>query len=603
MIDRVLSRFVRTGRGVSVISTMNEVMAVGPALDRPADEHPSGPAYESPDSADFSRPRPAVLDGRYVLGESLGQGGMARVYRAVDTLLDRTVAVKVFNQHSALPDGDVRRAAEVRLLAGMNHPCLVMVYDAGRDDSNVSDPFSYLVMELVDGTTLAKATSQGPLPPPAVAAIGAQLAAALDHVHSRGVVHRDVKPANVLLAQDPEGTVAKLADFGVARLLDSTRLTGCGTTLGTPNYLSPEQATGEVVTPASDIYSLGLVLLEALTGERAYPGIGVEAVVQRLHRQPRIPDRLGPGWTTLLTGMTASEPAARPDAHTVEEALRALADPSRKSAPIAVAPSGAARARVRAAALRHRWAWPAGAVGSAVVASAVILAAQLGGGRTQATATRAVPGKLGADIGLLEAVAPRELHADLLALSRAAANGNRSLARTDVAAIADDLRALHRRGQVSDVVYREVLAALAALSADLRPAVHSVPTAPVASMQPANATRPARPRVTRTKPRHARTSAPVRRPAPAQPAARPAALPAAHAAPPPPRDNRARWHHGGPGPAGHDTRHGPGDWRTYRTESRHRDRHGDAHSHGHHRWHGDGHGHDGDPGDTGRAVR
>ena len=581
MLDPRLSRFVRTGRRVSVIKTMNETIASEPALhpevepasdparDLCAEAYPNDALYDSPDSPDCSRPRPAVLDGRYVLGECLGQGGMARVYRAVDTVLDRTVAVKVFDQHSALPDGEVRRAAEVRLLAGMNHPGLVMVYDAGRDDSNLRDPFSYLVMELVDGTTLAKVISHGPLPRPAVAAIGAQLAAALDHVHSRGVVHRDLKPANVLLARVPEGTVAKLADFGVARLVDSTRLTGYGTTLGTPNYLSPEQATGDEVTPATDIYSLGLVLLEALTGERAYPGLGIEAVVQRLHHRPQIPERFGPGWTSLLTAMTASEPAARPDAHSVEDALRALTDQSRNSAPVAAGPAGGARPKLFAAARRRRWAWPAGALGTAVAASVVILAVQLGGSRTQAAATESVPGKLGADIGLLEAVAPRELHADLLALSRAAANGNRSLARTDVGAIAADLRDLHRRGQVSDAVYREVLAALAALSVDLRP------TAPVASLHPANATRSTRSQLTRTKPNHARPSAPVRHLAPVPTPARPAA----HSAAPPAPAPRAQRHHGGPSsPASHDIHRRPTGRRSYWNDHRHGDLHSDPHS-------------------------
>src|SRR5690349_17423457 len=264
--------FVRVRGRVSETQTMNELTAVDPGPGARTAAHPGTLVHESPDSHDSTRPRPAVLDGRYVLGESLGRGGMARVYRAVDTVLDRNVAVKVFDQHAALPDREARRAAEVHLLAGMNHPGLVMVYDAGRDESNPGDPFAYLVMELVDGATLAQAIARGPLPRRAVAVIGAQLAGALDHVHSHGVFHRDVKPANVLVTEDPTGMVVKLADFGVARLVDITRLTVYGTTFGTPNYLSPEQATGDEVTPASDIYSLGLVLLEALTGERAYPG-------------------------------------------------------------------------------------------------------------------------------------------------------------------------------------------------------------------------------------------------------------------------------------------------------------------------------------------
>jgi hypothetical protein len=575
MVEAPLTGFVRTGGRVSEIQTMNEMTALDPALGKCTPAHPSTPPYDSgSDSSDWhdsGRPRPAALDGRYVLGESLGRGGMARVYRAVDTVLDRTVAVKVFDQHAALPDGEARRAAEVHLLAGMNHPGLVMVYDAGCDESDPGVPFAYLVMELVDGTTLAQAIACGALPPPAVAAIGAQLAGALDHVHSHGVVHRDVKPANVLLAEDPTGTVAKLADFGVARLVDSTRLTVHGTTLGTPNYLSPEQATGDEITPASDIYSLGLVLLEALTGERAYPGPAVEAVVQRLHRQPDIPDRLGPGWTSLLTDMTASKSPARPDARSVQQTLRALADPARASAPIAVLPVER-EPDVTTPCRRRRWMWPVGALGTAVVASAVVLAILIGGKGTPAEADVTVAGKLGSDLGLLEAVVPPELRTDLAVLSRAAANGDRSLARADLGVLASDLHAMYRNAQISDQVYREALTALAAVSADLRPRRAARATqvaggsrsahAPVASPSP--------------KPRRARPAGPVPHRGPRSPVA---ATPADRHLHEHPHLNRV----------GHRDRHGHGHGHGNRDGHGH----GNRDEHGNGGGHGDGHGQDG----------
>ncbi len=178
-------------------------------------------------------------------------------------------------------------------------------------------------MELVDGTTLARVLDDGPLDRQRTAAIGTQLAGALAYVHERGVVHRDIKPANVLMG-GRGCDVAKLTDFGVARLIDSTRLTVHGTTLGTANYLSPEQTTGGDVGPASDVYSLALVLLECLTGQVAYPGYGVEAALARLHRPPTVPAWLDPAWRDLLAAMTAFDAADRPGAAEVAGRLGAL---------------------------------------------------------------------------------------------------------------------------------------------------------------------------------------------------------------------------------------------------------------------------------------
>jgi len=251
---------------------------------------------------------------------------MAEVYRAQDEVLDRGVAVKVFRIDPGALDEAARRRIEVRMLAGLNHPGLVTVFDAGNDDSEPADPRSYLVMQLVDGPTLSHLMASGPLPRAEVCTIGAQLADALQYVHDNGIVHRDVKPANVLLTRDVRAAAwsAKLTDFGIARFLDSTRMTSFGATVGTASYLSPEQAAGQEITPASDIYSLGLVLLECLTGQRTFPGSGVEAAVARLHRDPTVPQWLGPELGRLLVSMTARDPQQRPDAQSVERALRHL---------------------------------------------------------------------------------------------------------------------------------------------------------------------------------------------------------------------------------------------------------------------------------------
>jgi tRNA A-37 threonylcarbamoyl transferase component Bud32 len=269
-----------------------------------------------------------VLGGRYRLGALLGRGGMAEVYRACDEALQRPVAIKLFRRDSIGPDDETRQRAEVQMLAGLRHSGLVTVYDTGTEASCAADPRSYLVLELVDGQTLGQHVADGPVPGAEVAAIGRQLASALAYVHSQGIVHRDVKPANILLDRsgaDDEPVVAKLTDFGVARYLDGTRVTTFGTTVGTANYLSPEQALGQEVTAACDVYSLGLVLLECLTGTRAYPGHGVEAAIARLHRDPTIPPTLGPAWSALLVAMTARDPSHRPSAADVAGTLRDLA--------------------------------------------------------------------------------------------------------------------------------------------------------------------------------------------------------------------------------------------------------------------------------------
>ncbi|GAB2980750.1 hypothetical protein GCM10027282_19580 [Frigoribacterium salinisoli] len=266
-----------------------------------------------------------VVDGRYEIESLLGRGGMATVYRAVDQQLGRTVAMKFFGAAEAPGAAAQRATSEVRLLASLNHPSLVTLFDARVDEADRT----YLVMELVEGPTLQQLLDEGPVAPAAVATMVADLAEGLHVAHERGVVHRDVKPANVLLAPLPGPQAryrAKLADFGIAYLVDSTRVTATGTLMGTAAFVSPEQAQGHPVGPPSDVYSLGLVALEALTGERAFGGTMVEQLTARLLRSPEVPGGLGSGWKALLTAMTATDPATRPDALEVARRAREVGD-------------------------------------------------------------------------------------------------------------------------------------------------------------------------------------------------------------------------------------------------------------------------------------
>ncbi|MEV7875652.1 protein kinase [Microbacterium sp. NPDC089188] len=266
-----------------------------------------------------------ILGGRYVLAERIGAGGMGRVFRARDEVLRRDVAVKIFFTDRTDEAESLRRMAEARALAALDHPALVTLYDARLD----TDDHVYLVMELINGPSLQRRIEQGVLAPAEVAGIMADLAAALAVVHEAGIVHRDVKPSNVLLRPlrgSDRAVEAVLADFGVAHLMDATRLTTPGTVIGTAAYLAPEQVRGEAPQPAADVYALGLLAIEALTRLHPFGGGSVqETLLARLARQPDVPSTLGYEWRSLLSAMTAHDPSARPRASAVAERAAALA--------------------------------------------------------------------------------------------------------------------------------------------------------------------------------------------------------------------------------------------------------------------------------------
>ncbi|MFK4835642.1 protein kinase [Microbacterium sp. ZW T2_14] len=266
-----------------------------------------------------------ILDDRYVLHERIGEGGMARVYRAEDTHLQRSVAVKVFREPTDGIDSVERALSETTLLASLSHHSLVTVFDARVGAGETS----YLVMEHVDGITLRDLIARGPVDPKIVASIAIDIAEGLHVAHEHGVVHRDIKPSNVLLWSSPRPGWewrAKLADFGIAYLMDTARVTTPGVIVGTMAYVAPEQARGVPPAPAADIYAFGLLLIEALTGERPFGDAeGIGTVVARLSSAPEIPESLHPSWQGLLRGMTAIRPDDRPTALEVVTAASRLA--------------------------------------------------------------------------------------------------------------------------------------------------------------------------------------------------------------------------------------------------------------------------------------
>jgi eukaryotic-like serine/threonine-protein kinase len=294
--------------------------------------------------------RGRVLAGRYELRDRLGHGGAGTVWRGHDRALDRAVAVKLLHADLAEdPDAGTRFRTEATAAAKLTHPNAVLVYDLGRDGDD-----DYLVMELVEGVNLADVLRDGPLPAGLAAHVGAQVAAALGTAHQAGIVHRDVKPGNVLLTSDG---IAKLADFGIARALGAVtaRLTRTGMVLGTARYLAPEQLRDEPIDARADVYALGLVMYEALSGRAPFgEGNAVEVAARRLTTSlpplGELADGAPSGLVEVIDWATRVDPRERPEdgaelasslrrfaAHDAEYAVarRIAAVPQRNTTPVA----------------------------------------------------------------------------------------------------------------------------------------------------------------------------------------------------------------------------------------------------------------------------
>jgi eukaryotic-like serine/threonine-protein kinase len=253
----------------------------------------------------------STLSGRYELGEKLGTGGMSNVFQATDRILERTVAVKILAEHLSDDERFVARfRREALAVAKLIHPNIVQVYDTGIDEGR-----HYIVMEYVEGRSGAQILQRsGPVEPEIAAEIGVQACAGLDYAHRRGIIHRDVKPGNLMVVGGPVGggeMTVKLTDFGIARAIEQTRITQVGSVVGTAAYLAPEQVRGEEATPATDVYALGVVLYQFLTGRLPYEGSSLaELAVRQQNEKPlppstynsEVPETLGAAVQRALEG-------------------------------------------------------------------------------------------------------------------------------------------------------------------------------------------------------------------------------------------------------------------------------------------------------------
>jgi eukaryotic-like serine/threonine-protein kinase len=351
-------------------------------------------------------------EGRYRLVRQLGVGGMGEVWEADDTVLGRRVALKVLVQELANDARATRRfVREARATAKLTHPNVTRVYDFGRDGG-----LPYLVMELLEGDTLADRLAGGPLPPAEAARIGAAVADALDAAHSRGIVHRDVKPSNVVLT--PAGEV-KVMDFGIAAAADETQSTTGSGLYGTAAYISPERAAGQAATPAADLYSLGAVLYELLTGRPPFLGDSPVLVVRaHLHEQPRPVRELAPWVPTQLADVCeaalAKDPTQRPSS-AARLAMHLRAAPSRPAAPVlgsAGARTWQLRPRMRRdRARRQRLAEPTPVILAAPARSSSATTVKVGTGRAvwRRHRRRTAPLLVGTLVVVLAALAVMEL--------------------------------------------------------------------------------------------------------------------------------------------------------------------------------------------------
>jgi tRNA A-37 threonylcarbamoyl transferase component Bud32 len=331
---------------------------------------------------------------RYTRRHRIATGGMGEVWLAHDEVLHRDVAVKYLKREYADDEGArTRFLQEARNAAGLVHPGIATVFDFGESDLEADD-LPFLVMEYVDGRPLSELLAGGPFVPERARELVEQAATALAEAHAAGLVHRDVKPGNLLVTAD--GTV-KITDFGIARAADGLSLTETGQIVGTPSYLSPEQAEGQSATPASDVYALGVVLFECLTGRRPFTAESPVAIALAHVREPvpELPAEVPAGLAAVTTRALAKHPGDRyPDAGAFAEALHALGpEPTMVlSAPAVAAaaptPEPASPARRIGAILRaprERLLWVLAAALAVFIAGAILVAALTGGDATKDT--------------------------------------------------------------------------------------------------------------------------------------------------------------------------------------------------------------------------
>ncbi len=267
----------------------------------------------------------SLVLNRFLIERRIGSGGFGVVYEAWDGRLERPVAVKAIEQRG---EAGRRVLREAQAAARLNHPGIVTLYELGEEDGN-----ALLVTELVEGSTLARLSHNGELSDREIGEIGADLCEALDHAHSRGVVHRDIKPQNVQVIADSEPR-AKLMDFGVAHLAGDSPLTAAGDVVGTLAYMAPEQAEGRAAGPEADVYSLALTLYECWSGEnphrRATPAATARAIGGRARRLRRLRPDLPRELTETIDACLSPRPNHRPSLEelgtTVEDCLDGLAD-------------------------------------------------------------------------------------------------------------------------------------------------------------------------------------------------------------------------------------------------------------------------------------
>ena len=248
-----------------------------------------------------------ILDDRYQLAEPIAAGGVGQVWRAADLLLDREVAVKLLRpEYADHPDTLERFRAEAKHAGSLTHPCVARVYDYGSAGPAIPP---YLVMEYVNGPSLADMLAVDPVHPVLALDVAAQAAAGLEAAHRIGLVHRDIKPGNILIGADG---LVKITDFGIAHAAGSAPITGPGLVMGTPQYMAPERISGGQATPASDLYALGILIYECLTGLPPYDGGTAEVMAGHLYLpMPPLPAGVPPELDELIARLTAKDPAAR----------------------------------------------------------------------------------------------------------------------------------------------------------------------------------------------------------------------------------------------------------------------------------------------------